>query len=135
MNGNGNVELHHTAYVVEDLDRAIAQWRQSLGAEIELPPTRVSAHKVRVCFLATGAGRIELIQPEAPDAATGSHSRADGHPDHVCFLCEDFEDRVRRARDEGGIVARPPAPSEAFGGRAMCFVLYRDMGLVEWVER
>jgi hypothetical protein len=35
---------------------------------------------------------------------------------------------------EGGIIARPPVPTEAFAMRRMCFILYGDIGLVELVE-
>lgn len=130
-----HVEFHHVAYVVLDLDRAISQWRQLLGAEIELPPTRVTAHDVRVSFLTAGPGRIELVQRTGLNTAAGSPPRDLEHPDHLCFLCDDLDARVDRARSEGSIVVRPPVASEAFGGKRMCFVYYRHIGLIEWVQR
>jgi catechol 2,3-dioxygenase-like lactoylglutathione lyase family enzyme len=119
---------------VAELGKSIRYWVDTLGAQVELPPTVISADLVRVCFLKFNGGRVELVAPvdeskPAPGAALG------GRPDHICFLCDDFDRRVESARDEGGIVVRPTVPSEAFGGRRMCFVLYRDMGLIEWVER
>lgn len=128
------VELHHTGYRVAGLEKSIRYCVDTLGARMELPPTVISADYVRVCFLEFNGGRVELIAP-VDESKPASGAAPGGRPDHICFLCGDFDRRVESARDEGGIVIRPPAPSEAFGGRRMCFVLYRDMGLIEWVER
>ena len=127
-------EVHHLAYVARDIDRSIRLWQAAAGAEVEMPRTRMAADNVDVCFLVFPGGRVELVQPCDPDEAARRDREAAGHPDHVCFVCDDFEQRVAGARDQGGIVVRGPVASEAFGKR-MCFVLYPAMGLVEWVER
>jgi catechol 2,3-dioxygenase-like lactoylglutathione lyase family enzyme len=121
------LELHHTAYVVADLDSALTAWQETLDASLEAGPFRVQADGVRVCFLRYPGGRVELVERQG--------ALPSGRPDHVCFLCDDLDARVGAARDQGGVVVRAPAGSEAFGGRRMCFVLYRDVGLIEWVER
>jgi catechol 2,3-dioxygenase-like lactoylglutathione lyase family enzyme len=130
-----DLELHHVAYVVDDLDESTRQWERGFGAHVELPATLVSAHAVLVSFLKVGDARIELVQPAGPNAATGKRPRQQGHADHLGFFCSDFDQRIERTRSEGGIVVRPPVPSEAFGGRRMCFVFYASVGLVEFIER
>ncbi len=124
-------EFHHTAYPVSDIDVAIGQWCRHFGASVDLPPTLVTADRVMVAFLGCAGGRIELVQWLAPPA----RKPVTGRPDHVCFLCDDLDSRLAAIRDEGGILAREPVPSEAFGMRRMCFVVYPDIGLVELVER
>lgn len=125
------LELHHTAYRVPDIETSMRAWCDRLGAQIELPPTLVSADKVLVAFLLVEQGRIELVQSvDSPKRAA-----APGRPDHVCFLCSDFDARIERAREDGSVIARPPVPSEAFGMRRMCFLLIPDLGLVEFVEK
>lgn len=128
-----NPELHHTAYVTRDIAATSRKW-EVLGATVELPPTLVSADQVQVSFLMFKGGRIELVAP-----CSGSRVKAtatdSGHPDHLCFRCDNFDDMIAGARASGGIVVRPPVPSEAFGGKRMAFVLYRALGLIEWVER
>ncbi len=42
---------------------------------------------------------------------------------------------IKGARSSGGVVVRPPVPSQAFEGKRMAFVLYHALGLIEWVER
>jgi catechol 2,3-dioxygenase-like lactoylglutathione lyase family enzyme len=128
------VELHHTGYRVAELEKSIRYWVDTLGARIEMPPTVISADSVLVCFLKFNGGRVELVASVHQSKPT-PRAAPDGRPDHICFLCGDFDRRVENARDEGGVIVRPPVPSEAFGGRRMCFVLYRDIGLIEWAER
>jgi methylmalonyl-CoA/ethylmalonyl-CoA epimerase len=125
---------HHTAYVVDDLDASIARWQHSLDVTVELPPTIVAAHGVSVAFLTVGGGRIELVQPLHENSAVGTHERGRGHPDHVCYLCPDFDARLAALKQSHGVLVRPPAPSEAFDGKRMCFVFFRGVGLIEWVE-
>jgi catechol 2,3-dioxygenase-like lactoylglutathione lyase family enzyme len=126
--------LHHVAYVVDDLEQAIACWQRAASAVVELPPTTVGAHGVAVAFLLAGGQRIELVQAIGERSAVGRHERGRGHPDHVCFRCRDFDARVAGVPQAGGIVVRPPAESEAFGGKRTCFAFYRGVGLIEWVE-
>jgi hypothetical protein len=76
-------------------------------------------------------GRIELVQSIDVDRRSAAPRR----PDHICLLCADFDARIARVRDEGGIVTRDIVPSEAFAMRRMCFVLYDGVGLVELVEQ
>jgi catechol 2,3-dioxygenase-like lactoylglutathione lyase family enzyme len=129
------VELHHVAYVVNDLAESTRHWETRFGARVESPATLVTAHGVLVSFLLLGDTRIELVQPARQDAACGKHPRQPGTSDHLGFFCSDFDERVASVRDEGGLIVREPVPSEAFGGRRMCFVFYPNVGLVEWIER
>jgi catechol 2,3-dioxygenase-like lactoylglutathione lyase family enzyme len=123
-------ELHHTAYRVADIQKSVSDWSFRFGARIELPPTLVTADQVLVAFLVFHGGRIELVQ----SVRSPTNTKAPGRPDHICLLCKDFDRRIARVEAEGGIIARPPVPTEAFAMRRMCFILYRDIGLVELVE-
>jgi len=128
-----NPELHHTAYLVTDMVAASRSW-ESLGATVELPPTLVAADQVRVSFLKFHGGRIELVEPCSGSRIKVTGASAD-RPDHLCFRCDNFDEMIQGARASGGVVVRPPVASAAFDGKRMAFVLYRGLGLVEWVER
>jgi catechol 2,3-dioxygenase-like lactoylglutathione lyase family enzyme len=123
-------ELHHTAYRVKDIVQSIDEWCRRFGARVELPPTLISSDRVLVAFLLFAGGRIELIQPVDDPQKTPAPRR----PDHVCLLCPDFDERIGRVSDEGGIITRETSASEAFEMRRTCFVLYADVGLVEFVD-
>jgi catechol 2,3-dioxygenase-like lactoylglutathione lyase family enzyme len=125
------LELHHTAYRVEAIERSLKEWCGRFGATVELPPTLVAADQVVVAFLALGGGRIELIE----QVGTRPTRSELGRPDHICLICRDFDDRVARACEDNGLIVRPPVATEAFGMRRMCFIFYEGIGLVELVER
>lgn len=127
------IQFHHTAYVVGDLDSAVTAWQRTMQASIQDGPVVVHADSVKVCFLRYRGGCIELVQPLGDDSPVKCES-PQARPHHVCFLCDDLNHRVEHAREDGGVVVRPPVPSEAFGGRRMCFVLYHQIGLIEWIE-
>jgi catechol 2,3-dioxygenase-like lactoylglutathione lyase family enzyme len=128
------LELHHTAYVTGDIDSGVRVWQAMFGAKVEMPRTRIAADDVDVCLLEVEGGRIELVQPCDAQRAARQVRDAKGRPNHVCFLCDDLDQRVACAREHGGVVVRPPSRSEAFDKR-MCFILYPAVGLVEWVEK
>ena len=79
-------------------------------------------------------GRIELVEP-CEGSRIKSTGADRGRPDHLCFRCDNFDEMIKGARSNGGVVVRPPVPSQAFEGKRMAFVLYHALGLIEWVER
>jgi catechol 2,3-dioxygenase-like lactoylglutathione lyase family enzyme len=131
---NQAIEFLHTAYLTRDMDSSIRAWQDALGAAVELPRTRIAADNVDVCILTFKGFRIELVQPCDAERASRVVQEAKGHPDHICLLCDNLDERVAHARDQGALVVRPPIHSEAFG-RRMCFILYPGIGLIEWVEK
>jgi len=128
-------EFHHVAYVVPELELASTAWQKTFGATVELPPTTIQAHGVLVTFLRFGAARVELVQPASQLSAARVPPVGAGRPDHLCFLCDDLGRLLGLAAEKGAAIVKPPVPSEAFGGRRMAFLYFRDVGLLEWVER
>ena len=54
--------INHIAMVVPDLDVATAQWRDLLGADISAP-TILEDHGVRIAFVRSVNGQVELMEP------------------------------------------------------------------------
>ena len=96
-----NPEFHHTAYVVRDIAAASKKW-ELFGATVELAPTLVSADQVRIAFLSLPGGRIELVEPGS-NSPIKSAAADTGHPDHLCFRCDNFDELVEGARGSSGI--------------------------------
>jgi methylmalonyl-CoA/ethylmalonyl-CoA epimerase len=117
------MQLHHIAYAVSSIEKAIPAW-EALDGRVESPIIDITQHNAKVCFIALPGARIELVE----------RAGALGRIDHVCFLCRDFQTRVSQAKQQGGVVIKPPVPSEAFGGKLMCFVAYAQIGLIEWID-
>ncbi len=126
--------FHHVAFFTSEMGASIRKWQNTLSASLELPRTYIAADDVDICFLSVDGARVELVQPRDQQRARQRAQGLSGHPDHVCYMCDDFDERIARVRDEGGIVLRPPVHSEVFDAR-MCFVLYPGLGVIEWVEK
>ncbi len=59
--------LDHVGIAVEDLDQALAFYRDALGLEIEAPEDVRSQH-VRARVIPTGQSALELLEATAPDS-------------------------------------------------------------------
>ena len=57
-----STKLNHIAIVVEDIEQALAVYRDGIGLHVE-NVTEEPAEAVRVAYLPTATGEIELIQP------------------------------------------------------------------------
>jgi methylmalonyl-CoA/ethylmalonyl-CoA epimerase len=88
-------KLNHIAIVVEDIDQAIAVYRDGLG----LPLTAVheeTAEAVKVAYFPTATGEVELVQPTTPDSGIAKYlaKRGEGMH-HVCLEVDSIEETVR----------------------------------------
>jgi methylmalonyl-CoA/ethylmalonyl-CoA epimerase len=54
---------------------------------------------------------------------------------HLCYEVQDLEKQLELTRSKGGLIARPPMPAEAFGGRRIAWVYTKNKLLIEYLER
>jgi methylmalonyl-CoA/ethylmalonyl-CoA epimerase len=93
--------IHHLGIAVEDLDVAVARYRQLFGATLEhrevVPDQGVEAASVRV-----GESRIELLHALGPETPVGKFlaSRGPG-VHHVAFEVADIKAELARLVAEG----------------------------------
>lgn len=100
--------IHHIAIAVEDLDRALAFYRDGLGLEMtERRP--VAEEGVEIAFLPAGEGEIELLQPldETSGVAKFLKKRGEGLH-HICVKVDDIEAAVERLRAAGARLLSEP---------------------------
>lgn len=94
------LELHHTAIVVTDLDRAIAFYTKRFGATVEWikdvsDPSIAALHELSSArfthaFLRFGPTRLELLRFDEPSDGRRVQRRAnDLGINHICFACPD----------------------------------------------
>jgi methylmalonyl-CoA/ethylmalonyl-CoA epimerase len=94
-------KLNHIAIVVEDIDQAIAVYRDGLG----LPLTAVheeTAEAVKVAYFPTATGEVELVQPTTPGSGIAKYlaKRGEGMH-HVCLEVDSIEETVRTMTTRG----------------------------------
>ena len=83
--------LHHVGIAVPSIEEALPFWRDTLGYQATAP-REVPGTGVRICFLASGAARIELVEALDPDSGVGRFVAERGRPTlhHVCFEVRDL---------------------------------------------
>jgi methylmalonyl-CoA/ethylmalonyl-CoA epimerase len=103
--------MAHVCLIVEDLDRAVEDWRAILGvldpAQLEEPIVRYDDftggedEMKWVTFVANHGAEIQLCEP-APGTPLGRRLEKHGeHVHHICFTTEDVPGSARKLADAG----------------------------------
>ena len=83
--------LNHVAIAVPDLDAAVAQYRDLLGASVS-PPEAQPAHGVTTVFITLPNTKIELLHPLGPESPIAAF--LERHPTggihHLCYEVDDL---------------------------------------------
>lgn len=120
--------LNHVGVATPSLDRAIVFWRETMGAEVIRDPFDLPAQGVRVCFVDTPNGQVELLEPLGEDSPIAGFLAKNplGGQHHLCFEVPEihaakawFEGQGRRVLGEPRIGAH---------GTPVFFVHPKDMG-------
>ncbi|WP_461517125.1 methylmalonyl-CoA epimerase [Porticoccus sp.] len=120
-------KLNHVAIVVPDLDKAVATYRDALGASVSAP-TDLPEHGVRVVFVELPNTKIELLLPigENSPVAKFLEKNADGGMHHICYEVED----ILLARDQllasGARVLGNGEPKIGAHGKPVLFLHPKD---------
>ena len=95
------LSIHHIAIAVQDLDAALAFYRDGLGLEMT-ERREVPEEGVEIAFLLAGEAEIELLRPldEGSDMARFLKKRGEGLH-HICLAMEDVEAAMERLRPVG----------------------------------
>jgi len=109
--------IDHVGIAVNSLETAVPKWAALLGRE-PAGEEAVPSESVRVAFFGTGPGRVELLEPTAPDSPIGRHLEARGEGlHHVCVRVPDLESALREAEAAGVQAVPPPIRGGAEGAR------------------
>jgi methylmalonyl-CoA/ethylmalonyl-CoA epimerase len=103
--------IDHVGVAVDDLEGAIALYRDSLGMREEHRET-VVAQGVEAVLLGVGDGHVELLRPLSPDSTVGRFVRDRGPGvHHVAYRTDDIESALGRVRAAGlRLVDERPRP-------------------------
>lgn len=127
--------LDHVAVAVESIDDVLQALEAVTGARGSRRET-VESQGVQVCFLGTGGGKLELVQPLGPDSPVARFLRKRGPGlHHIAYRVTDLEGMLRRLADAGTeLIDRSPRPGAH--GHRVAFIHPRSTGgvLVELVE-
>jgi methylmalonyl-CoA/ethylmalonyl-CoA epimerase len=83
--------LDHVAIVVENLEKAVAFYKDVLGLELH-EVEMVPEQHVKTAIFGKGMGRVELISPTTDDSGVAKFLRKRGEGlHHICLEVEDLE--------------------------------------------
>jgi methylmalonyl-CoA epimerase len=126
------IRFDHVAITVQDMDRAVAFYRDLLGLEV-LGQLFLEDGTIKLVFLRSGGGCVELFEYRDQDAAT-----AVGVPDtvggfkHLALQTDDVDGVAARLKAAG--VAFTLEPLDAVGGVRLAFFRDPDGNLLELVS-
>jgi methylmalonyl-CoA epimerase len=83
--------LDHVGIAVQDLDKALAFYRDALGLEVEASE-HVATQRVRAHFIHAGSAALELLEATAPDSAIAKYIEKRGPGiHHITLRVDDID--------------------------------------------
>ena len=87
--------IDHVGLAVEDIDAALALYRDALGMPLVHRET-VTSQGVHAALLDVGDGHVELLEPLGPETAVGKFlSRRGPGMHHVAYRVDDIEETLQ----------------------------------------
>ena len=119
--------LNHVAIAVPDLDAAVAQYRDTLGAVVR-PPQDEPEHGVTVVFIELLNTKIELLHPLGQGSPIGSflQKNPSGGIHHLCYEVDDILSARDRLRAKGARVLGDGEPKIGAHGKPVLFLHPKD---------
>jgi methylmalonyl-CoA/ethylmalonyl-CoA epimerase len=113
-------KINHVAIVVENIDSALAFWKDQLGLDldhIEDVPSQAS----KVAFLPVGEGEVELVEPTDPESGLAKYLEKRGEGmHHICMEVDDIEGMLKILNEKGvRLINEKPVD---LPGRRMAFI-------------
>ena len=120
--------LNHVAIAVPDLPAAIAQYKDSLGAEVSAPMD-LAEHGVTVVFVNLPNTKIELLYPfgENSPIAGFLEKNPSGGIHHMCYEVEDLLAARDQVVSQGIRVLGDGEPKIGAHGKPVLFLHPKDM--------
>ena len=93
--------LDHVGIAVQNIDEALAFYRDALGLEIEAPED-VRSQRVRAHVISVGPSALELLEATAPDSAVARYVERRGPGlHHITLRVEDLSAALQHLRARG----------------------------------
>ena len=86
--------LNHVGVATPSIERSVAMYRETMGADVAGDPFDLPAQGVRVCFVDAPNAQIELIEPLGADSPIVKFLEKNplGGQHHLCFEVADIEE-------------------------------------------
>lgn len=114
-------KIDHLGMAVHSIARARIFYEKVLGLSLERME-EVTSQKVRTAFFTVGDTHIELLEPTGPDSPIARFLEKHGEGmHHIGYLCDDIEQELDRARENGCQLINDQ-PIAGAGGKRIAFL-------------
>ena len=94
-------KINHVAMVVNDMNRALAFWRDALGMDLH-GLREVPAEQSQVAFLPLSGSEVELVHPTTDDSGIAKYlARRGPGMHHICLEVDDLEAMLAQLKAKG----------------------------------
>jgi methylmalonyl-CoA/ethylmalonyl-CoA epimerase len=127
--------IDHICFAVKDLVTAISQWTTAFEYEQMTEIVTNTRQQVKVVFLSREQSvTIKLIEPLEENESVMNFVKRGGGFHHLCFKCEDLEEKIPELNKRGLITLVAPQPGEAFENEEIAFMLTRFGVNIELID-
>jgi methylmalonyl-CoA/ethylmalonyl-CoA epimerase len=126
--------FHHVGVACRNLDAEAAAFGM-LGYQVEGEDFVDPGQGIRGRFLVGPGPRLELLVALQGSSVLEPWLDKGVKFYHQAFVVESLEDSIEELCGRGGRMVSAPGPAVAFGGRAIAFVMLRNMAMVELIQR
>lgn len=128
------LRFHHIGMAVYDFEKSMPFYEaQGYQKKVEIydPEQNVEVavlkHVVSPC--------VELLAPHDEKSPINNILAKSGStPYHICYEVKNIEDAIAYLRKEKFLPVSKPKVSNAFDNRRVCFLIKKDVGLIEIIE-
>lgn len=130
-----NWKFDHIGVAVPDINSTAKVYVEAGYTQTE--PVYDPIQNVHICFLSKdGMPTVELLAPhDSTSPVQQTLDKMGVTPYHSCYEVENIDTAVAELRKQRYIVVKKPEPAIAFGGRRVCFLYNKVVGLIEIVEK
>jgi methylmalonyl-CoA/ethylmalonyl-CoA epimerase len=120
---------------VNDLNEGISYWYEAFGYSQMTEIIENKIHKVKVVFLnKEGSIMIKLIEPLPGNESLNHYILRGGGFHHLCFRCENLNQKIEELTAKGLRLISPPAPGDAFENNDIAFMLAKYGMNIELID-
>jgi methylmalonyl-CoA/ethylmalonyl-CoA epimerase len=122
-------KLNHVAIATTDLGKAMALYRDTLGAKVSDPVPQPD-HGVTTVFVELPGSKIELLEPlgDSSPIANFLKRNPDGGVHHLCFEVADIIAARDRLAAKGARILGDGEPRTGAHGKPVLFLHPKDFG-------
>lgn len=131
------MNFHHIGVAVKNIQEGIKCYND-LGYTLQNDTIfQDDIQRVLICFMhQEGHPLIELIAPNSENSPVTKVLQKNGAcPYHTCYEVDDLEAAILELRSKKYVPLAKPVPAIAFNNRHICFLLHKEIGLIELLQK